>query len=341
MNQTLRCLLLTTLASCGASSKAIAPMPATPGIATSEQPSVVPTAAAAPTAAGANTTPQQPDAMDDAQPAVADSTVSLAELCATSSFKMAPPAVAGIPAAVASNSGDGFAAGNAPNKLAGMQDLEALAATKSHRELLTRAQEIPPASRSTRWDNLVATSATVYVQALQKRSNLEEALGSAQMLLDMYPTLRKATAFVQLHQDVAIAGVRACLANTYDGSECLRIARELVADSPSNTVLIRGVADLIFGSTGAKYVAAPFYQALVVGHANDAACNDPNLIEAVTRGFELAPDDETARAARDVAAYWCPTQLQGPLRLAIAAGGTGSNQASNGCAVYRATRARK
>ena len=254
---------------------------------------------------------------------------------------MAPPAVAGIPAAAASNSGDGFAVGNAPNKLAGMQDLEALAATKSHRELLTRAQEIPPASRSTRWDNLVATSATAYVQALQKRSNLEEALGSAQMLLDMYPTLRKATGFVQLHQEVGIAGMRACLASTYNGSECLRIARELVADSPSNQALIRGIADLIFGSTGAKYVAAPFYQAVVVGRANDAACNDPNLLEAVTRGFELAPDDEAARAARDVAAYWCPTQLQGALRSAVAAGGTGSNQVSNGCAVYRATHARK
>ena len=76
--------------------------------------------------------------------------IPLAEGCATSKTVLAAANVAGKSAGADGNSGDGAAEGNPGNKVASLKDLEALAKTKSHIELISRALDVPAAKRNAR-----------------------------------------------------------------------------------------------------------------------------------------------------------------------------------------------
>ncbi len=260
---------------------------------------------------------------------------TLAEVCATSKTVLAAANVASKAADGVGNSGDGVAEGNASNKVASLKDLEALARTKSHSELLGRAQDVPPAKRNARWDELVAGAAIGYVGAASAKGDPRETLAVAHGVLESAPTVRKSSTFMELYAKAAGLGIKACVQQSYSGNECIKLAREITQTNPDNVELLKGVADAIYGSTGAKYVAAPFYDRLIVGRVDSPYCQDPSLVKSITSGLETPADDDIAASARDVAAYWCFSQFESQIKAGLAVAEPNAYLVENGCAVLK------
>ena len=260
---------------------------------------------------------------------------TLAELCASSKTVLAAANVPAKAVGAEGNSGDGSAEGNPGNKVASMKDLEALAKTKSNIELISRALDVPAAKRNARWDELVAGAFVGYVGGIAAKGDARETVMVAQGALETFPLVRKSPAFMELYSKAAGPGIKACVQDSYSGEQCLKLAKEIVATNPDNATLLKSVADAIYGSTGAKYVAAPFYDRLTVGQADSPYCKDPSLVDSITSALETPADNDIAASARDVAAYWCFSQFEGPIKAGLSVAEPNSFLVENGCAVLK------
>lgn len=284
----------------------------------------------------ASTPPTTPPAKTEEAVAPPAATVkTLAELCASSKTVLAAANTRSKAVGADGNTGDGAAEGNPGNKVASMKDLEALAKTKSNIELISRALDVPAAKRNARWDELVAGAFVGYVGGIAAKGDARETVMVAQGALETFPSVRKSPAFMELYTKAAGPGVKACTKESYGGEQCLKLAKEITASNPENLELLKGVADAIYGSTGAKYVAAPFYDRLTVGQVDGAYCKDPSLVDSITRALEMPADDEIAASGRDVAAYWCFSQFEGPIKAGLSVAEPNSYLVENGCAVLK------
>ncbi|HPH69475.1 MAG TPA: hypothetical protein PLF40_27175 [Kofleriaceae bacterium] len=282
-----------------------------------------------------NSTPKPAD------PVAAPAAKSLAELCASTKTVLAAANVAGKTDDAAANGGDGAADGNPGNKVASMKDLEALAKTKSYIELMSRVLDVPAAKRNARWDELVAIGATGYVESAQKKGDARETVFVAQAAINTFPALKKAPAFMAVYTKAAGAGVKACTQASYSGDQCVKLAKEIALTNSDNVAVLKDVADAVYGSTGAKYVAAPFYDALTIGRANSEYCKDVSLVDSITSALQTPADDDVAASARDVAAYWCFAEFEGKIKASLSVAEPNTYLVENGCAVLNGKGAAK
>ncbi len=276
-----------------------------------------------------------------ADPVAAPAPKAIAELCAATKTVLAAANVAAKADDAAANGGDGAAEGNPGNKVASMKDLEALAKTKSYIELMSRVLDVPAAKRNARWDELVAIGATGYVESAQKKGDARETVFVAQAAINTFPSLKKAPAFMAVYTKAAGAGVKACAQDSYGGEQCVKLAKEIALTNPDNVAVLKDVADAVYGATGAKYVAAPFYDALTMGRANSEYCKDASLVDSISRALETPADDDIAASARDVAAYWCFAEFEGKIKASLSVAEPNSYLVENGCAVLKGKGAAK
>lgn len=283
----------------------------------------------------ATTPPTTPPAKTEAVVPPAATVKTLAEVCASSNTVLAAANTRSQAASAVGNTGDGAAEGNPGNKVASMKDLEALAKTKSNLELISRALDVPAAKRNARWDELVAGAFVGYVGGIAAKGDARETVMVAQGALETFPSVRKSPAFMELYSKAAGPGIKACAQDSYSGEQCLKLAKEIAAANPDNAALLKSVADAIYGSTGAKYVAAPFYDRLTIGQADSPYCKDPLLVDSITSALETPADNDIAASARDVAAYWCFSQFEGGIKAGLSVAEPNAYLVENGCAVLK------
>jgi hypothetical protein len=266
---------------------------------------------------------------------------TLTELCA--------PVITDLPVAgtlpkpeepgVAATEGD--AAGDSARKVAGMKDLEALAKAKSYMELAKRGLDVPPAKRNARWEELITLGVNKQLSALDGKGDSRESYGFAEAAIDAYPMLRKSAEFLSLRSKVTVAAISGCLKQDSDGGSCLQASDVAIKSDPLDEKLILGIADAVYGATGAKYVAAKYYLALVVGHEGSAHCTSANLVSSVEAAMESPEGDPPAIAAREIAGRWCFATFESKIKTALALPEPNSYYVNNGCGVLKGKDAAK
>ncbi|MCE9672608.1 hypothetical protein LY474_32850 [Myxococcus stipitatus] len=211
-----------------------------------------------------------------------------------------------------------------------LEDLRALAVQKSWVELLERAEEIPPASRSDTWRALVTEAATAEVESATALDDKDPfaTVRKARALGQRYAFLAKAPGFSSARDARGLKDLERCLKSERSG--CMDTYRELAGDASTETTL--QAARLVKRGHFA-YVAMPLFASAMRGGKETGACKDEELAEAVLAALDLPATDARAGDARKVAFDWCWPALGARLKAATV--GASSYFLANTCQPMR------
>ncbi|QDE94160.1 hypothetical protein BHS06_19665 [Myxococcus xanthus] len=215
-----------------------------------------------------------------------------------------------------------------------LEDLRALAVQKSWAELLERAEDIPPASRTDTWRALVTEAATAEVESAMAPDDKDPfaTARKARALGQRYSFLAKAPGFSSARDARGLKDLERCL--ELERSGCIDTYRELTGDASAETTL--QAARLVKRGRFA-YVAMPLFASAVRGGKEAGACKDEALAEAVLAALDLPATDSRAGDARKVAFEWCWSALGARLKSATV--GASSYFLANTCQPMRARKA--
>ena len=217
----------------------------------------------------------------------------------------------------------------------GMADLKALSGKGQWEELIQHIEDVPPSKRNAEWDALLERAATELMTQYSNSSGYA-AFRSAELLVERYPALTKSARFMAKRFEVSTVAFQNCLAETYDGSECLRSMQDfLKVGSPPPDVAFQ-FGKLVRGKLN-HHLAVPFFHRGLQGKpANAPECADQDLGLAVKSGLALPPAEENARLARDIAGESCFGVLESVIVAQLTARGSDSFDAKNICDVLKA-----
>lgn len=186
-----------------------------------------------------------------------------------------------------------------------MEDLQALATTSSWDELLDRAQDIPAATRTQAWRDLVTSAATAAVQTDESR---------APALASRFPFLSANPAFAKAHGSAAVTALERCLRDETRERDvlgtCLATFRKT---SPSPQALL----------DGAKVVRRTWNAAAAIDLYAEAtkpskdACADAGLLESTLAALELPASEPRAKTGRTLAFETCWAAIAPGLKTAM------------------------
>lgn len=216
-----------------------------------------------------------------------------------------------------------------------MADLKALSGKGQWEELLQHIEDVPPSKRKAEWDALLERAATELMTQYSNSSGYA-AFRSAELLVERYPTLTKSERFMAKRYEVSTVAFQSCLAESYDGSECLRSMQDfLKVGSPPPDVPFQ-FGKLVRAKLN-HHLAVPFFHRGLQGKpANAPECADQDLGLAVKSGLALPPAEESARLARDIAGERCFGVLESVIVAQLTASGSDSFDAKNICEVLKA-----
>ena len=225
--------------------------------------------------------------------------------------------------------GSSLALAGVPVSLA---DLTALAAQQAWVELLEKAQDVPPASRTEAWRGLVRDAA---VATLRGQAVLPAFTGAerADGLVGRFPFLGPDPAFTAARGDVVASDIERCLALPPD-APCWT-AEGRYESSLTGAGALR--AARAFVKAGAvKYRPMALFAAAVT--AKDAPpCRDADLADAVVAALDLPPTHDAAKHATRVAFELCWSALAPRLKEALRS--PTDARLANQCQPMRARRA--
>ncbi|WP_217911875.1 hypothetical protein [Myxococcus sp. AM011] len=214
-----------------------------------------------------------------------------------------------------------------------LADLQTLASQQAWAELLERAEDVPPATRTDAWRGLVTEAATAEVEAVTPTDKEPFAAArKAHTLGQRYAFLAKAPAYATVRDASAVKGLERCLAK--DGRDCVETYQQLAVGTGPESAL---KAARLVKQGHFAYVAMPLF-ALAVGERKDSeACKDEALGVTVLAALDLPKDDARAAEARKVAFERCWAALGAKLKAATV--GASSYFLENTCQPMRARKA--
>jgi hypothetical protein len=242
---------------------------------------------------------------------------TVAAACTNVKLAKVPAATKAEPPDPVASSGSGQFAGNAGQRVVGMQDLEALAKGKQWRELVYRASDVPPSKRNKRWDALVTQGATNYLEQLVKKEESYEAMSFAEAAVEAFPILRKATEFMTQRAKVVIDGAEECFKRAcsrssgcetldeWGGERCNKALMAAVEADPMNHELAKSAGTIVYNHVRQKWYAAQYFRYAVIGRTDAAECSSEELQNSTLWALRTKQDGQAAIAAREVAARWC------------------------------------
>ncbi|WP_217440931.1 hypothetical protein [Myxococcus sp. CA056] len=197
-----------------------------------------------------------------------------------------------------------------------LADLQALASQKAWAELLERAEDVPAATRTDSWRNLVTDAATAAVEAATPTDEEPFAAArKARTLGQRYAFLAKAAPYTAARDASAVKGLERCLAQ--EGRDCVETYQQLAVGTGPESAL--KAARLVRQGRFA-YVAMPLF-ALAVGERKDSGvCKDEALGETVLAALDLPVADARAAEAKKVVFERCWAALGAKLKAATVGG---------------------
>jgi len=180
-------------------------------------------------------------------------------------------------------------------------NLDALAASRSWRELHDHLADVSPTLRDAHWKSLVEQAALGELLPLATPGgSAVERLATIERYYPTFPSLADSKRFLELRTTVGLDAFARCLDATDGAKQCRDDLERFVRIPPVSAALARGAASLI----GTKFnpQAAPLFLMPGLDAPDGAAlCTDSELASYVVTGLGLPPDYREAKAARTVA----------------------------------------
>jgi hypothetical protein len=225
----------------------------------------------------------------------------------------------------------------APSRRYTMADLEALAKSGAHQELLQHIEDVAPVARNARWTALLAQAATAVVRAASTSKDPDRAFEGfmvAEMLVERHAALAKDEGFMAVRGSVGEKMLGYCFERSWSGAYCVESALGFVGVEGTTVDVRLAIAKLVRRSQNA-HVAAPFFeQALASG--DTTACSDPDLALSMTAALGLPPRYDNAKIARSIAERACFAELRPVIEKGLTSGEETAYFRDNVCAVLSA-----
>lgn len=215
------------------------------------------------------------------------------------------------------------ALGLAAEKVATMEDLEALAKEEHWSELLNEASAVRPAARTPRWKELVEKAAEDRLKNHADESHPAE-------LARVYPSLLKAESFRKLAGDVAVFEFEKCT-DGYAHTACTdRLVKFLEQLKPTPEIALK--AGKAIGKRFNQSESIRAYR-LGIDDKNRTLCADESVKYSVVTALNI-PKSDTLEWAKEIAGKYCFSEMRESVETALDKDGSGYT-ATNACAVLK------
>ena len=183
-----------------------------------------------------------------------------------------------------------------------MQDLEALAKSESWSELVQHLEDIAPAARDKKWQQIAERGILGQLDSMKSDKNPFGALIYADGFTKRYPWLKKNRGFMKRRAEAGLKGFELCYEHSYSGAPCNERFLPYVEGDPGNVEFALHAGQLVTRKQH-HYFAMPLF-ALAVAWSKGAkkVCEADRLSGAMLAALKL-PKSYTAqvKAAQEVA----------------------------------------
>ena len=214
-----------------------------------------------------------------------------------------------------------------------IEELDALAAAKSWRELHTHLLAVKPTSRDAHWADLVEQAAIGELTRLSSSlDHVTERLAVAERYDSAFPSLRNSQKFLALRASIGLDASRRCFERVSplaDLTYCYNRLESFVRAAPRNADLARDAARLVNRYFNRSAQAA-FYALAVEAPEGVSVCAEPYLAETLIAALWQTPGEEAAKAGATVANA-CWETVGAAIVAQVAREGANSYYLNNAC----------
>lgn len=194
-----------------------------------------------------------------------------------------------------------------------MADLSALEKKSAWEEILSHAEDIPPAQRTPAWEKIVEKAAVGYVETLTTKASSWSGVYTSQAFIKRYPFLTKSQAFMAKRAEAAKVSSEQCLRGSYRGEHCIEEMQDFLK-TPNTGADLGFEFGKITRRVMNHYVAVPFFKWAAEQKKDASYCADEDLKLATIAGLGLPADYENAAGARQLATDLCWDALKDAVR---------------------------
>jgi hypothetical protein len=185
-----------------------------------------------------------------------------------------------------------------------VQELDALAAARSWRELTTHLTAVKPTERDAHWTSLVEQAAVGELTRLATSSDpFAERLAVIERYLSMFPSLQGSEKILALRTSLGLTAFRQCFEESHLQAhivQCYNGLENFVRAPPRRADLAIGAARLVRVRVDPA-AAASFFAIATEASQGASGCTDTELPAILIAALRTPPDESHAKAARALA----------------------------------------
>ncbi len=199
----------------------------------------------------------------------------------------------------------------ADEKKYSIQDIEALVKNESWSELVQHLEDILPAKRDKKWQQIVEKGVLGYIETLNTDKNPFAALIMADRYTKRYSFLKKSKAFMAKRSKVGLKGFEECYDQSYGGGECSDRFLPFVEGDLGNVDLSLKAGQLVILKQH-HYFAIPFFRhAVVWAKGSKKVCEADRLWDSLMAALKLPTSyKKLVPAAQEVCRTCWPTMKE-------------------------------
>jgi hypothetical protein len=205
-----------------------------------------------------------------------------------------------------------------------MDDLQALAKSKSWLELTQHITDILPSKRDQEWDKLANLAFESRFKELHASDDTKNILKFLSESFPKYPKLKNNKAFMKLRADFGIRYYESCF--SYNDEACHKELLGFVELDPNPSYALQ-VAKLV-RKRMSNNKAIEYFAIALSKKPEQSICNDTDLKISLESAIQSKPASNYANAAKKVAFGQCFDSLKSTMKTAVK---NSDNAKTNAC----------